>query len=88
MIRGINSDEEISCVRDAETRSGEVWYSGSFVEHGGCKDDILQYMTTMGVQGRPMLLDKNVSAGDDCWDLRWEEIPEALRCMEIFGTVS
>ena len=40
-------------------------------------------MTTMRVQGLPTLLNKNVSAGDDCWELRWEEIPEALRCYAL-----
>ena len=28
---------------DAVTRSGEVWYSGSFVGHGVSEDDILRY---------------------------------------------
>ena len=43
-------------------------------------------MTAMGVQVQGTLLNKNVSTGDDCWGLRWEEIPEALRCYE-FGDI-
>ena len=40
-------------------------------------------MTAIGVQVQGTLLNKNVSTGDDCWGLRWEEILEALRCYAL-----
>ena len=43
-------------------------------------------ITAMSVQVHGTLLNKSASTGDDCWGLRWEEIPEALRCYETFGT--
>ena len=43
-------------------------------------------MTAMSVQVHGTLLNKSASTGDDYWGLRWEEIPEALRCYETFGS--
>ena len=43
-------------------------------------------MTAMSVQVHGTLLNKSASTVDDCWGLRWEEIPEALRCYETFGS--
>ena len=43
-------------------------------------------MTAMSVQVHGTLLNKSESTGDDCWGLRWEEIPEALRCYGPFGS--
>ena len=42
-------------------------------------------MTAMSVQVHGTLLNKSASTGDDYWGLRWEEIPEALRCYETLG---
>jgi len=37
-------------------------------------------MTAMGVQVVGTLLNKKVSTGDDYWGIRWQQIPECLRC--------
>jgi len=37
-------------------------------------------MTAMGVQVLGTLLNKNMSKGDDWWGVRWQLIPESLRC--------
>lgn len=36
-------------------------------------------MTAKGVQVQGTLLNKCVYTGDDCWGMRWKEIPENLQ---------
>ena len=47
-------------------------------------------MTVMSVQGT--LLNKNVSTGDDCWGVRWQQVPDWLKCYALgdiqFGFVT
>ena len=40
-------------------------------------------MTAMGVQVLGTLLNKNVLTGDDYWGVRWQQIPESLRCYAL-----
>jgi len=51
-----------------------------------------QYPKAVGVQVRGTLLNKNVLTGDDYWSVRWQQIPESLRCYALgdimFGFVS
>ena len=49
-------------------------------------------MTAMGVQVMGSLLNKMVSTADDLWGLRWNEIPDPLKCYALedikFGFVT
>jgi len=40
-------------------------------------------MTAMGVQVFGTLLNKNVLTGHDYWGVRWQQIPESLRCYAL-----
>ena len=40
-------------------------------------------MTAMGVQVLGTLLNKNVLTGHDYWGVRWQQIPESLRCYAL-----
>ena len=49
-------------------------------------------MTTMSVQIQGTLLNKNVSTGDECWGVRWQQVPDSLKCYALgdiqFGLVT
>ena len=51
-----------------------------------------QYLKAVGVQVLGTLLNKNMLTGDDYWGVRWQQIPESLRCYALgdimFGFVS
>jgi len=51
-----------------------------------------QYPKAMGFQVLRTLFNKNVLTGDDYWGVRWQQIPESLRCYALgdimFGFVS